>query len=44
MPNAADPGEIDASFANGVLHVHVPKNGHQPTQHQIPIHAGPRSN
>jgi HSP20 family protein len=40
LPNAADPGKIDASFDNGVLHIHVPKNGHQPSQHQIPIHAG----
>ena len=37
LPNAADPGKIDASFDNGVLHIHVPKNGHQPSQHQIPI-------
>ncbi|MBD2721090.1 Hsp20/alpha crystallin family protein [Hymenobacter sp. BT189] len=40
LPGAADPGKIDASFDNGVLHIHVPKNGHKPTQHQIPIHAG----
>ena len=40
LPNAADPGKIDASFDNGVLHIHVPKNGHQTSQHQIPIHAG----
>ncbi|GAB3242396.1 hypothetical protein GCM10027346_38610 [Hymenobacter seoulensis] len=40
LPNAADPGKIDATFDNGVLHVHVPKGGHQPTQHQIPIRSG----
>ena len=38
LPNAADPGKIDASFDNAVLNIHVPKNGHQTSQHQIPIH------
>lgn len=37
LPTTTDPGKIDASFDNGVLHVHVPKNGQQPSQHQIPI-------
>ena len=37
LPNAADPGKIDAFFCNGVLHIHAPKNGHQPSQHQTPI-------
>ena len=37
LPNAADPEKIDASFDNGVLHVHVPKDGHKNVQHQIPV-------
>ena len=39
LPNAADPDKIDASFDNGVLHVHVPKDGHKNMQHQIPVKA-----
>ena len=40
LPNAAEPGKINASFNSGVLHTQVPKNGHKPMQHQIPIHNG----
>lgn len=36
LPQAADPSKIDASFDNGVLHVHVPKDG-RVAQHQIPV-------
>ncbi|SHJ81528.1 HSP20 family protein [Hymenobacter daecheongensis DSM 21074] len=40
LPTVAEPGKIEASFDNGVLHVHVPKGQQQPSQHQIPVRSG----
>ncbi|MBC6605894.1 Hsp20/alpha crystallin family protein [Hymenobacter sp. BT188] len=40
LPEATEPGQIEASFDNGVLHVHVPKNKTKVAQHQIPVRSG----
>ncbi|MDB5267530.1 MAG: Hsp20/alpha crystallin family protein [Hymenobacter sp.] len=40
LPDAADAAKIDASFHNGVLHVHVPKGAPKTTQQRIPVHNG----
>lgn len=40
LPDTIDPSRIDASFADGVLHVHVPKDEKKTMRHQIEVRAG----
>ncbi|MBH8556957.1 Hsp20/alpha crystallin family protein [Hymenobacter sp. BT442] len=44
LPDTADAAKIDASFQNGVLHVHVPKGAPKTTQQRIPVHNGQGKN
>ncbi|GAB3847177.1 Hsp20/alpha crystallin family protein [Hymenobacter terrigena] len=44
LPDAAEASKIDASFHNGVLHVHVPKGAPKTTQQRIPVHNGQGKN
>jgi HSP20 family protein len=40
LPLAVDPGQVQASFENGVLHVRLPKSAAQQRTHRIEVKAG----
>jgi len=40
LPFSPDPGQVSARFENGVLEMHVPKQGAQERSHRIPLQGG----
>jgi HSP20 family protein len=40
LPDSVDASKIEASFEDGVLHVHVPKDAQKTMRHQIEVRGG----